>query len=149
MSSLLCSGNNSAGRSNPCSASLIFALAGALVLTVTLMPVLSYLFLRSRPERDTWMLRFIRRIYEPSLAWTMRHPVPVTAIAGLLFLSSLWTFSSLGTEFVPRLDEGDIAINAWRLPSVSLSESIVSTTEIERVLGHFQKSRPSFPATSG
>ena len=121
----------------PMAITVIFALVGALVLTVTLMPVLSYFFLRAEREQEPWLMRKLRAIYEPSLSWAMGHTRWVVLLSSVAFLSSLLVFSRLGTEFVPRLDEGDIAINAFRLPSVSLSESLVSTTKIEQVLRRF------------
>ena len=122
---------------HPMAITVIFALVGALILTVTLMPVLSYFFLRAEREQEPWLMRKLRAIYEPSLSWAMGHTRWVVLLSSVAFLSSLLVFSRLGTEFVPRLDEGDIAINAFRLPSVSLSESLVSTTKIEQVLRRF------------
>lgn len=121
----------------PMALTVIFALVGALVLTVSLMPVLSFFFLRPEKEHEPWLMRNLRAIYEPILALAMGHARWVVLMASVAFLSSLWVFSRMGTEFVPRLDEGDIAIQAWRLPSVSLSESLASTTRIEAVLRRF------------
>ncbi len=121
----------------PMAITVIFALAGSLILAVTLMPVLASLFLREERVEEPWLMRRIRAVYEPALGLTMRHPVRVVLAATAVFAASVVLFFFLGTEFVPRLDEGDIAINAWRLPSISLRESIASTTEVERVLRRF------------
>lgn len=123
----------------PMALTVIFALVGALILTVTLMPVLSFLFLRPEKEHEPWLMRKLRAIYEPTLAWAMGNTRWVVAISSIAFLGSILVFSRMGTEFVPRLDEGDIAIQSWRLPSVSLSESLTSTTRIEEVLRRFSE----------
>jgi cobalt-zinc-cadmium resistance protein CzcA len=121
----------------PMAITVIFALAGSLILAITLMPVLASFFLREEREQEPWLMRRIRAVYEPALGQAMRHPVRVVLAATAVFAASVVLFFSLGTEFVPHLDEGDIAINAWRLPSISLRESIASTTEVERVLRRF------------
>jgi cobalt-zinc-cadmium resistance protein CzcA len=121
----------------PMALTVIFALLGALILTVTLMPVLAYFFLGGHAEREPWLMRLLRAVYEPALRWSMRHAKLVMLASVLLFLGSLGAFTRLGQEFVPRLDEGDIAMNVFRLPSVSLTESIVNTTGVERVLRRF------------
>ncbi|MCI0721740.1 MAG: CusA/CzcA family heavy metal efflux RND transporter [Acidobacteria bacterium] len=121
----------------PMAITVMFALMASLVLAVTLMPVLGSLFLREESHEEPWLLRKIRAAYEPALAWAMRHPRSIGASALAVFASSALVFFSMGAEFIPRLDEGDIAINAWRLPSISLQESVASTTQIERILGRF------------
>ncbi len=121
----------------PMAITVIFALVGSLILAVTLMPVLAYFFLREEHDREPWLMRRIRAVYEPALAWAMRHTRQVVLIAAALFAASVVLFFLMGTEFLPRLDEGNIVINAWRLPSISLRESIASTTEVERVLSRF------------
>ncbi len=121
----------------PMAWTVIFALAGSLILALTLMPVLGHFFLKPEHEHQTWLMRHIRLLHEPALNWAMGHPRRVVGIALALFLVSILIFFMLGTEFIPRLDEGDIAIQAWRLPSISLQESIHSSLEIERVLRRF------------
>jgi len=121
----------------PMAWTVIFALGGSLILALTLMPVLGYFFLRPGHERETWLMNRVRLLHEPALAWAMRHTRSVVTVTAAVFALSVLVFFFLGTEFVPRLDEGDLAINAWRLPSISLRESIASTTEVERVLGRF------------
>jgi cobalt-zinc-cadmium resistance protein CzcA len=102
------------------------------------MPVLASLLLRGRlSEKEPFLLRLAHRIFSPGLGWTMKNPRLVTAAAGLFLLSSLTLLPFIGSEFIPRLDEGDITIQATRLPSIALSESVNSTLQIERVLKKF------------
>jgi len=120
---------------HPMALTVMFALAGSLVLSLTLMPVLASFFLRTRVrEEDTWFIRQAKRFYRPALARTMRGPVLTATIAALVFASSMIVARFMGSEFIPRLDEGDVTIQAWRLPSTALGESVDSSLRIERVL---------------
>jgi cobalt-zinc-cadmium resistance protein CzcA len=122
----------------PMALTVIFALVGSLVLSFTLMPVLASLFLRRGvKEEETWLVRQAKRLYQPALERTMQHPGIIGALAGAVFAVSVAVALTMGSEFIPRLDEGTIAIQAWRLPSVSLEESIRNTTMIEKVLKRF------------
>ena len=122
----------------PMAWTVVFAIAGSLLLALTLIPVLcSFALPRQVTERETWVLRAAHRAYAPALRWSMGHPRGTALIALGVFCVSLLAASWLGAEFVPRLDEGDIVVQASRLPSVSLSQSLASTREIEKTLGKF------------
>jgi len=122
----------------PMALTVILALAGSLLLAMTITPVLAYWFVRANPgHEETRVLGLSRRIYEPCLRWAMRRPVWVVAPAVGLFVVSLGIGWSLGVVFMPRLDEGDMAIQVWRLPSVSLSESVATSLQIEGALRRF------------
>lgn len=121
----------------PMAITVMFALVASLILAVTLMPVLAALFLREAKHGEPWLLWKIRAAYNPALDWAMCRPRTVAAAALAMFALSGVVYYFMGAEFIPRLDEGDIAINAWRLPSISLQESINSTTQVERVLRRF------------
>lgn len=119
----------------PMAFSFMSALAGALILSVTVIPVMASLFLaRNISDRETWLVRFCKRGYSPVLRWTIAHPLPVTATAAGVFVASVVVASQFGTEFIPRLDEGDIAMEGYRLQSVSLETSIELSTQIEKTL---------------
>lgn len=122
----------------PMALTVIMALAGSLLLAVTVTPLLSFWFARATPgQEETRVVRAVTRLYAPSLAWSMARPAwPVTAAVGL-FAVSLVLGARLGIEFVPRLEEGDLAVQVWRLPSISLSESVSTALDIERVLRRF------------
>ncbi len=122
----------------PMALTVIFALVGSLILSLTLMPVLaSIVFRRGLQEKETFLIRWAKAAYLPLLRRVVEHPKVVALTAVLIFASSLTLIPFLGAEFIPRLGEGTIAVQAWRLPSVSLSESIQSTTMIEKVLLEF------------
>lgn len=122
----------------PMAFTFMSALLGALILSVTVMPVMVTLFLARRiNEKDTWLIRQAKHVYSPLLRWVMDRPKPVLLTAVGAFVVSVVLASQFGSEFVPRLDEGDLAIQATRLPSVSLEASLEMTKAIERTLLEF------------
>ncbi len=119
----------------PMALTVIFALAGSLVLTLTLVPVLASLLLRRAPRHEeTWAVRWLRRGYQPALAWAMRRRAITVGVAAALFAGSVGVAALLGGEFIPRLDEGAIALEVWRLPSVSVEEAAAQSALLERTL---------------
>ncbi len=122
----------------PMALTVIFALVGSLILALTLMPVLASLLFRGKMrEKETHLVRWAKAVYLPLAGKAVDHPGVVAGVAVSVFASSLLLVPFLGAEFIPKLDEGTIAAQAWRLPSVSLSESIRSTTLIEKTLLRF------------
>lgn len=123
----------------PMAYTVVFALVTSLVLALTLMPALAALFLRKHvEEEETAIVRGAHRIYEPVLRSAMKSPGIVAIVSLVLFLGSIGMALRLGAVFVPKLDEDSIAIQAIRLPSVSLESSVKTTTEIEKLLREFQ-----------
>ena len=122
----------------PMAMTVLFALGGALLLALTFIPALAAMFLpRDVAEKESVIVSVVRRRYEPLLHKAIARPKATVAIALGVFAGSAILIPFLGAEFVPRLDEGAIAVQAWRLPSVSLEESIRQTTNLERVLKQF------------
>ena len=122
----------------PLAFTIAAALAGSVVLSLTLVPVLSTFFLKGKlSEKDTWLVARAKAAYLPALRWSLkRWQVPVAlALAGLVASGVL--FTRLGREFLPPLDEGAIGMQTFRLPSVSLSTSRDMELAVERVLRSF------------
>ncbi len=118
----------------PMALTVVFALAGSLVCALTLMPVLATFFLKNVKEKEPILFRLAKKIYQPFLGRTLSHPVRTTLIASGVFLGSLGFIPFMGAEFIPRLDEGAIAMQIWRLPSVSLETSNRISTEVEKIV---------------
>ena len=119
----------------PMAFTFMSALIGALILSLTVMPVLASLFLaRTFTQKDPFVIRWARRGYEPLLRAAIRRPIIVISTAMVALGIGVFLASRFGAEFVPKLDEGDMAVQAIRLPSVSLERSIEMTTDIEKVL---------------
>jgi cobalt-zinc-cadmium resistance protein CzcA len=132
----------------PMALTVLFALAGSLVLSLTLMPVLAYIGLpRQMREKEVWLVRWIKWVYRPIVAVVVKHPVVTTITANLLFLLTIPVALNLGAEFMPRLDEGDLLVEAVRLPSASLEDSVEMTTRIETLLKEFPEVKTVFSKT--
>lgn len=119
----------------PMATTVLLALAGAFVLSLTLVPVLTSLLVRPRAEhRETWLLRAAQRMFVPILGFSLRHRLSV--VGGTLLLLALGGvgFTRLGAEFVPKLDEGDVLVEARRLPGVALSESIATDRRLQQAI---------------
>lgn len=122
----------------PMALTVIFALVGSLILALTLMPVLCRIvFRRNIPHKTPRVVSWLTDKYHPLLRRVMDHPHWAGGIATALFALSLLLVPFMGAEFLPKLDEGAVAVQAWRLPSVALSESIHSTTLVEKALLEF------------
>lgn len=120
----------------PMALTVIFALAGSMVLSLTLMPVLASLVLPKRIDtREPFVIRVLKRLYAPVLRLTMRHKLAVLGLAaGLLALAFGMIAPQLGSEFIPKLSEGSIVVNVIRLAGVDLEESIRYNTRMEQAL---------------
>jgi cobalt-zinc-cadmium resistance protein CzcA len=119
----------------PMALTVIFALLGSLLLSLTLMPALSSLVLPQRAQaREGWLMRGLLAAYRPVLAAALRGHMLLLAAAGAAVLAAALLATRLGTEFVPRLNEGTLAINTIRLAGVSLDESLRYGTRIEQAL---------------
>lgn len=118
----------------PMAATVVFALFGSLVFALVLMPVLAATFLKGATEHETWLLRLAHAVYRPVLDFAMRRRWLLSALAVAALLFSGVVGSQLGAEFVPKLDEGAVAIQIIRPPSVSLEESVVQAGDVERSL---------------
>ena len=117
-----------------------FALLGTMILGFTYVPVVSSLFLRPEVHKrniSTRLLDMLNRAYEPSVSWALQHKAIVLGLAMLLLAGSLFIFTRMGGEFVPTLDEGDFVIQPVFKSGTSLSETILLTTRIEKILKTF------------
>ncbi|MGE3799425.1 MAG: CusA/CzcA family heavy metal efflux RND transporter [Candidatus Kapaibacterium sp.] len=122
----------------PMALTVTFALIGALLLSITYVPAISSLLLRGEKRvRHSPIIEWIRRGYTPLLNWGLRNRPAIIGTAFGLVLLALFGFTRLGGEFIPRLDEGDIAMHLIRLPSISLSESQKIATAVEKELMTF------------
>lgn len=119
----------------PMALTVLLALAASLLLALTVMPALAAVIFRGGVnERDTVLMRGAYRLYAPVLRLAIRHRRKTTGAAVLIFVGSLMLIPRLGAQFMPRLDEGALAVQAVRLPSVSLEESVRATTRVEAIL---------------
>ena len=122
----------------PMAATVLFALTASLVIALMLMPVLSWYALRKlKAEKPTWIMRKIDGSYRPLLRKALAHPAWTGGIAFVLFAASLVAIPFLGAEFIPSLDEGSILVQMYRVPGISITESLHGNEIIEKVLREF------------
>lgn len=120
---------------HPMAFTVVIALLGAMLLSVTFVPAAIALFVTGKvKEEEGAVMRGARRVYAPALAWVMGHrAVAVGAALGVIVLSGVMT-SRMGSEFVPSLSEGDFALQALRVPGTSLTQSVDMQQRLETLI---------------
>lgn len=122
----------------PMAQTVSFAILGAFILSLTYIPMMSALFLSKntghKANISDKIIAFFYSIYRPALAAAMRAKVAILAVAVLAFVAAVFVFMQLGGEFIPRLEEGDIATHIIIPPGSSLSQEIEATTKAEKLL---------------
>jgi heavy metal efflux system protein len=116
----------------PMALTVLLALAGALILTFTFVPASVALFLRGRvSERESIVVRGVKRLYAPTLRRVLSLRWAVIGGAAVWIAACALLFSRTGSEFIPSLDEGDIAMHAMRIPSTSLTQAVAMQHQLE------------------
>jgi len=122
----------------PMAATVLFALAASLLIALLLMPALSWYVLRNNyAEKHTWLMRKISDWYGPALERALRFPRWTVGSALVIFALSLLAIPFLGAVFIPSLDEGSILVMMYRVPGISITESLHGNQIIESVLHEF------------
>lgn len=133
---------------NPMAMTVIFALAAAFILSLTFVPAMVAILVAGRiSEKEVRVVAWAKRIYEPALTWSLRRKAPVVGGAAALFVGAVLLFFSLGQEFIPTLDEKDIAMHAMRIPSTSLTQSTEMQFQVEKVVSQFPEVQVVFSKT--
>jgi cobalt-zinc-cadmium resistance protein CzcA len=121
----------------PMAFTVVTAVLGSLLLALTYVPSISATLLRHTHEEPARWMAALRRRYARALDWTLAHALPVFAAAALAIVAALGSLSRIGTEFMPKLDEGSLLINTRRLPSISLEDATRLSTAAERIVRRF------------
>ncbi|NQE61449.1 efflux RND transporter permease subunit [Caulobacter sp. RHG1] len=123
---------------SPMAITVMLALAGAFVLSLTFIPAMIALLITGKvAEKEVAPVRWAKSRYEPLLNKVVARPWPVIGAALAIFVAAVVTFGFLGREFTPQLDEKDMAVQALRIPSTSLEQSLRMQRRIERVVASF------------
>jgi len=123
---------------SPLAFTISFALLGSLLLSLTLVPTLCAWFLPQRQaEHDSKLVHGLKSAYLRPLVWAVHHPKSVIAVASSLLAASLVLVPLIGTEFLPTLDEGCVGVQVFRIPSISLSQSLALEAQAEKILKSF------------
>ena len=118
----------------PMALTITFAMAGSLVLSLTLVPVLAALILKPKEEKDTFLVRWAKKAYVPLLDWALERKKRVIGTALVLLVGTLALFPLLGKEFMPQLQEGAIMFRVTGIPSTSLDESLQVSQAVDTTL---------------
>ncbi|PDW16125.1 cytochrome-c peroxidase [Helicobacter pylori] len=133
----------------PLAQSIVYALLGTLVLSITIIPVVSSLVLKATPHSETFLTRFLNRIYAPLLEFFVHNPKKVILGAFVFLIASLSLFPFVGKNFMPALDEGDVVLSVETTPSISLDQSRNLMLNIESAIKKHVKEVKSIVARTG
>jgi len=123
---------------HPMAITVVMALTFALILSLTFVPAAVAMFVSGKvEEKDSFVMRGARRFYQPALEMALRLRVAFVAVAVALVAIAALGASRMGSEFIPNLDEGDIAMHALRIPGTSLSQAVQMQTALERRIAQF------------
>lgn len=123
---------------HPMAMTVIFALISAFILSITFIPAMVILFINGRlQDRENPFIFFAKKIYRPLLSQTLQYPWIAIGASCVAVAIAFSLFSKLGEEFIPKLDEKDIAMHAMRIPSTSITQSTDMQLHVERVIKKF------------
>jgi len=118
----------------PVALAIIFALAGSLLLALTVIPVAISFVLKSASHRDPLLVRAAQKVYAPALDWALKNERKVMAAALIGLLAAGVAYTRLGKTFMPTMDEGDVIVSVETLPSVNLDESLAMNARLQAAL---------------
>ncbi len=133
----------------PLAQSIVYALLGTLVLSITIIPVVSSLVLKATPHSETFLTRFLNKIYAPLLDFFVHNPKKVILGAFVFLIASLSLFPFVGKNFMPALDEGDVVLSVETTPSISLDQSRDLMLNIESAIKKHVKEVKTIVARTG
>ena len=121
----------------PVALTIVFALSGSLILSLSVIPVLASFLLKNVSHEEPWLPRHLQRLYEPMLAWSLENSKKIFVAAGILLTLTVAAFTQIGSTFMPTMDEGDIIVQLEKLPSITLKSSIELDGQVQKnILEH-------------
>ena len=121
---------------HPMAFTVVAALLGALLFAMTFVPAALAMLVRGKiVEKENPLMRGARKLYLPLLSLSLKHPFKLLLLALLMLVSSGWLASRMGAEFLPQLDEGDIAMHALRIPGTGMDQSVTMQLQLEQAVG--------------
>lgn len=118
----------------PVALTIMFALAGSLVLSLSVIPVLASFLLKEVSHEEPWLVRKALAVYEPSLQWCLAHAKVIVIAAFVMLAFTGVVYTQIGKTFMPVMDEGDIIIGVEKLPSVNLQQTISTDLNVQRAI---------------
>jgi len=130
---------------HPMAFTVVVALISALILSLTFVPAAVAMFITGKvEEKENKLIVKSKQFYEPILKWSLKHPKAIILSASAITLLTILLGSRLGAEFIPSLDEGDIALHAMRIPGTSLSQSVKMQELVEKKIKEFAEVKEVF-----
>ncbi|MDX8127839.1 CusA/CzcA family heavy metal efflux RND transporter [Methylomonas sp. OY6] len=121
----------------PVAMTIVFALTGSLILSLTVIPVLASLLLKQVSHEEPWLPRKLLQWYQPILAWCLTNSKKVFIGAAAMLAASVLVFTQIGSTFMPTMDEGDIIVQLEKLPSITLLDSVALDGRVQKnILEH-------------
>ncbi|MGZ8951622.1 MAG: efflux RND transporter permease subunit [Methylobacter sp.] len=118
----------------PVALTIVFALSGSLVLSLTVIPVIASYLLKEVSHEEPWLPRQLQKLYQPALVWCLANSKKVFIAAGSLLVVTVLVFTQIGSTFMPTMDEGDIIVQLEKLPSITLEESVALDLQVQKNL---------------
>lgn len=118
----------------PVALTIMFALAGSLFLSLTVIPVLSSFLLKEVSHEEPWLVRKALAVYEPTLTWCLAHARVIVIAAFVMLALTGVAYTQIGKTFMPTMDEGDIIIGVEKLPSINLDQTIITDMNVQRAI---------------
>jgi cobalt-zinc-cadmium resistance protein CzcA len=118
----------------PVALTIVFALSGSLVLSLTVIPVIASYLLKEVSHEEPWLPRQLQKLYQPALVWCLANSKKVFIGAGSLLVLTALVFTQIGSTFMPTLDEGDIILQLEKLPSITLEQSVALDMQVQKNL---------------
>ncbi len=118
----------------PVALTIVFALSGSLVLSLTVIPVVSSYLLTKVSHEEPWLPRKLQQLYQPSLAWCLVNSKKIFVAVGGMLLVTVFIFEQIGSTFMPTMDEGDLIVQVEKLPSITLNQSVMLDKQIQKNL---------------
>ncbi len=117
---------------SPVALTIVFALAGSLILSLTVIPVFASYLLKQGALEEPWLSRQFHRLYVPCLNWSLENRKKVFSAAGGMIIITIVVFMQIGSTFMPTMDEGDIVLQLEKLPSITLKDSIALDIQVQK-----------------
>ena len=118
----------------PVALTIMFALAGSLFLSLTIIPVIASFLLKKVSHQEPWLVRKALKIYAPILEWSLGHAKVIVIAAFVMLAITAGLYTQIGKTFMPTMDEGDIIIGVEKLPSINLQQSLTTNMSVQRAI---------------
>ncbi|WP_411726083.1 efflux RND transporter permease subunit [Methyloglobulus sp.] len=118
----------------PVALTIVFALGGSLILSLSVIPVLASFLLKEVTHEEPWLPRKLLALYQPTLLWCLDNSKKIFIIAGALLVITALVFTRIGSTFMPTMDEGSIIIQLEKLPSITLEQSVTLDGQVQKNL---------------